>query len=355
MWQFMPFAGSYGLTRNGWVDERFDPEKSTRAYARYIKQLYQQFGDWYLAMAAYDWGAGNVQRAVQRTGYADFWELYRRNALPLETKNYVPIILAATLMAKNPTQYGLDTIVPDPPVSAETVTTSYSIDLRLVSDLVEAPVQEILGLNPSLLRLTTPADEPFDLHLPPGSKEMFEERVAEIPEDRRRSWRFHKLAPDETLDEIARSYHVSISDIAFVNQLGPGRDISGMEALVIPVPPAAAPSAARSARYRATKGDTLITIADRFGVTVDQLRRWNHMRGTTVAAGNTLFVAEPAHITRVSGRRGKKGRHGAAGQSQNRTSAHGSTRRISTNSAHASTKSATRSSAKTKKHASSTR
>ena len=102
----MPY-GDYGLVRNAWVDERFDPEKSTLAYARYIKELHEQFGDWYLAMAAYDWGAGKVQRAVQRTGYADFWELYQRNVLPAETKNYVPIILAAAIMAKNPTQYGL--------------------------------------------------------------------------------------------------------------------------------------------------------------------------------------------------------------------------------------------------------
>ena len=113
MWQFMPFAGAYGLERNGFFDERFDPEKSTIAYAKYMKYLYDQFGDWYLAMAAYDWGAGNVQRAVARTGYADFWQLYRHNALPGETKNYVPGILAAVIMAKNPKQYGLTDVVPD--------------------------------------------------------------------------------------------------------------------------------------------------------------------------------------------------------------------------------------------------
>ena len=112
MWQFMP-TGAYGLARNGWFDERFDPEKSSIAYAKYMKTLYNQFGDWYLAMAAYDWGPGNVQRAVMRTGYADFWELYRRNVLPGETKNYVPGIIAAIIMAKNPEQYGLDKVVPD--------------------------------------------------------------------------------------------------------------------------------------------------------------------------------------------------------------------------------------------------
>ena len=103
MWQFMPH-GDYGLARNGYVDERFDPEKSTRSYARYMKFLHSQLGDWYLAMAAYDWGAGNVQRAVEKTGYADFWELYKRHNLPAETQNYVPEILAAIIIANNPHQ-----------------------------------------------------------------------------------------------------------------------------------------------------------------------------------------------------------------------------------------------------------
>src|SRR6185503_14755819 len=114
MWQFMPY-GNYGLVRNSYVDERFDPEKSTRAYARYMKYIYQQLGDWYLSMAGYDWGTGNVQRAVQKTGYADFWELYKRNNLPGETKNYVPEILAAIIIANHPTQYGFDEITLDPP------------------------------------------------------------------------------------------------------------------------------------------------------------------------------------------------------------------------------------------------
>src|SRR5579884_3884604 len=263
MWQFMPY-GPYGLSRTGWYDERFDPEKATRAYARWIKQLYDQLGDWYLAMAAYDWGAGNIQRAVERTGYADFWELYRRNNLPAETKNYVPI------------------------------------DLRLVADVVNAPLQEIVALNPSLLRMTTPPDGPYDLHLPPGTKALFEKRIAEVPEDKRRYWRFHVLTPGESLEQVARQYHVSASEIAFVNQLDSGSDLSGVDSLVIPVAPAAAPSSLRSSTYRTQRGDTLVTVADRFGVTVDQLRRWNHLRGNTVTAGRRLYVAEPAHIASSS-------------------------------------------------------
>jgi membrane-bound lytic murein transglycosylase D len=284
MWQFMPF-GVYGLERNGWYDERLDPEKATHAYAREMKKAYDQLGDWYLAMAAYDWGAGNVQRAVQRTGYADFWELYRRNNLPTETKNYVPIILAVTILAKNPKQYGLDDLTPDPPLLVDTVRTHYSVDLRLVADVTEAPVQEIVGLNPSLLRGVTPPDDDFDLHLPVGTKGLFEKRMAEIPEDKRRYWRFHKLAAGESVDEVARAYHVPASEISFVNQLSSPTDLSGLEALIIPVAPVSTPSLARTALYRSHKGDTLVTVADRFGVTVDQLKRWNHLTGTAIPKG----------------------------------------------------------------------
>ncbi len=297
MWQFMPFNGAYGLERNGWVDERFDPEKATHAYAREIKKNYNQLGDWYLAMAAYDWGAGNVQRAVQRTGYADFWELYRRNNLPAETKNYVPIILAAAIMAKNPAQYGLTDLKPDPPVLIDTVTTHGAVDLRLVSDIVNAPVQELAGLNPGLLRMTTPPDDAYDLHLPAGTRDLFIKTVAEVPEDKRATWRYHRIQPGDTLDEIARTYRVSPSDLAFVNQLQPGGTLADTEALVVPVVPASS-STARNTRYTVKRGDTLVTLADRFNVTTSQLRRWNHLRSETVPAGKTLYVAEPAHIAR---------------------------------------------------------
>jgi membrane-bound lytic murein transglycosylase D len=321
MWQFMPFRGAYGLERNGWVDERFDPEKSTRAYAREIKKNYEQFGDWYLAMAAYDWGPGNVQRAVQRTGYADFWELYKRNNLPQETKNYVPIILAAAVMAKNPVQYGLTDIGADPPVVDDTVTMNGSIDLRLVADIVNVPVQQIVGLNPSLLRMTTPPDEPYDLHLPSGSKSTFMEAIAEIPPDKRTAWRYHRVQPDDTLASLAKTYHVSAAEIAFVNQIEPTSDISGEDALIIPtVPPAASGMQRSSARYRVESEDTLVTLADRFNVTTEQLRRWNHLRSSALHPGQTLFVAEPAHVSASA--RGKRGRRGR-GRGATHSSAHG--------------------------------
>ena len=309
MWQFMP-SGNYGLSRNGWYDERFDPEKSTHAYARYMKLLYSQLGDWYLAMAAYDWGPGNVQHAIQRTGYADFWELYRRNALPQETKNYVPIIIAAAIMAKNPEQYGLQSLAAEPPVLIDSVTTDYSVDLRLVSDLVEAPVQEISALNPSLLRMSTPSDAPFELHLPAGSKDLYQKRISEIPADKRSQWRFHKVVPGESLQTVARDYHVSPSEIVFVNQLEPGDDLSATDSLIIPVPPAPS-SKSRLTLYRVEHGDTLVTVADRFNVTVQQLRRWNHLVANRLEPGRHLYVAEPARVSRSNSSR-RQGTTGSA-------------------------------------------
>jgi membrane-bound lytic murein transglycosylase D len=320
MWQFMP-GDAFAPPRSAWYDQRFDPEQSTRAYARYIKFLYKQLGDWYLAMAAYDWGAGNVQRAVQRTGYADFWELYRRNVLPQETKNYVPIILAATIMAKNPKQYGLDNIVFDPPLITDTVNTNYSVDLRLVSDIVEAPLQEIVALNPSLLRMTTPPDDSFALHLPPGTADLFNERIEEIPVERRKAWRFHKVGPGETLEEIARAYHVSATEIAFVNQLGASTDLSATESLVIPAAAVASTTAAHSTRYVARKGDTLITVADRFNVSVDELRSWNHLKGSTLAPGHSLYVSEPARVASTHSRRAASKKLHAAANSSRATAA----------------------------------
>jgi membrane-bound lytic murein transglycosylase D len=293
MWQFMP-TGAYGLARNGWFDERFDPEKSSIAYAKYMKTLYNQFGDWYLAMAAYDWGPGNVQRAVMRTGYADFWELYKRNALPGETKNYVPGIIAAIIMAKNPEQYGLDKVVPDAPVVSDTVTVDYPIDLRLAADVTNSSLPEIVALNPSLLRMTTPRDMSFDLHIPLGTLDVFSSRIKDIPEDKRTVWRFHVVRTGETLDGIATSLHAHASDIAKVNGLPADGGVDVEDELVIPIA-GAAPSLSPQ-RYAIKRGDTLITVGDRFGVSVEELRRWNHLSSNVVKPGSSLFVAEPVKL-----------------------------------------------------------
>ena len=316
MWQFMP-RGNYGLERNSYVDERFDPEKSTRAYARYMKYIYAQLGDWYLSMAGYDWGTGNVQRAVQKTGYADFWELYKRNNLPGETKNYVPEILAAIIIANHPSQYGFDEITLDPPVLTDTVTINYSADLRLVSDIVGAPVDELIALNPSLLRMATPPDTEFDLHLPAGTAALFQEKIAAIPVSKRDSWRYHKVTPDDTLASVAHTYSVSVSALADANQLDNNSKLDGVEALLVPVP-ARAQSTSHAVFYTTRRGDTLVSVADRFGISLSQLRRWNKLpaSGIRVEAGRRLHVAEPT-LVRASSTRSRRGSHAKSSSSKN--------------------------------------
>lgn len=312
MWQFMPY-GDYGLVRNSWVDERFDPEKSTEAYARYIKELHEQFGDWYLAMAAYDWGAGKVQRAVQRTGYADFWQLYQRNVLPAETKNYVPIILAAAIMAKNPSQYGLTDIAADPPMVSDTVTTHSAVNLNLVADLTGTTVDEIEQLNPALLRMSTPGDMAYDLRIPVGTAGVFKQRIALIPEEHRNSWRFHIATEGDTLGSIAQTYHVKTADLETANQLDAGDSIQEGQALAIPVKPA---PVARNRRYRVRRGDTMVTLADRFGVTTSQLRRWNGIRGNRVSAGRLIYVSEPVRTRRRRSHSSASSKHRSTAKSK---------------------------------------
>jgi membrane-bound lytic murein transglycosylase D len=348
MWQFMPFQGAYGLTHNGYFDERFDPEKSSIAYAKYMKTLYNQFGDWYLAMAAYNWGPGNVQRSVMRTGYADFWELYRRNVLPGATKNYVPGIIAAIIMAKNPSQYGLDKLVPDAEVVSDTVTVNYAIDLRLVADVTDASLQEIVALNPSLLRMTTPRDMSFDLHIPVGTHDVFTERLKDIPEEKRSSWRFHVVRSGETLDGIATALHAHTNDIAEANGLAVGGGVESGDELVIPVASAAS---ARPARYVVRRGDTLVTVADRFGVSVEDLRRWNHLSSNVLRPRSSLAVAEPVKLApgmRVRGR-GARGRSGmlAASRSTRATASHVSTKHSRSKAVISERTTAKKSSAKT--------
>ena len=300
MWQFMPH-GNYGLARTTYVDERFDPEKSTRAYARYMKFIYDQLGDWYLSMAGYDWGAGNVQRAVEKTGYADFWELYKRNNLPAETKNYVPEILAAIIIANHPTQYGFDDVTLDPPVLTDTVTINYPVSLRLVSDIVGVPVDELTALNPSLLRSVTPPDASFDLHLPGGTSTLFAQRITAIPEGKRSAWRYHHVAHEDTLASVALKYRVTESALADANHLRVHDGIEGNEALLVPAQPTAEP-VTHPRVYTARKGDTLVTISDRFGVSLTQLRRWNKITGTKVPPGQRMYVADPATAPHTAAR-----------------------------------------------------
>ncbi len=301
MWQFMSSrARGYGLQRNRWVDERQDPEKATRAAAHHLKDLYNQFGDWYLAMAAYNSGPGGVQSAVKRTGYADFWELYRRNVLPRETRNYVPIILAVTIMAKNPEQYGLDKLQLEQPVSYDTVHLDYPVDLRLVAQCVNASPYALQDLNPSLLRWTAPETGGFELRLPAGTRDRYMAAIARFPVDKRIWWRYHQVAPGDTLSSIARAYRTTPTAIAHANDLEADAALPADSQLVIPITPgkhAASEDAQTYAkhitRYRVHRGDTVQRVADNFNVPPGMVRRWNHLRGNSLGGRRVLYLHQP--------------------------------------------------------------
>jgi membrane-bound lytic murein transglycosylase D len=315
MWQFMGSrAKGYGLERSWWVDDRQDPEKATRAAAHHLRDLYNQFGDWYLAMAAYNSGPGTVQSAVKRTGYADFWELYRRNVLPKETRNYVPIIVAVTIMAKNPAQYGLETVAKEKPVPYDTVKINYPIDLRLAAECVDATAEDLLDLNPSLLRLTTPkfseGDSGFELHLPAGTADKFQTAVASIPADKRVWWRYHKVQRGETLAAIARTYHTTPTAIAEANDLNSGPNsgpiheaLAPETRLIIPIAPGKQSDTSTYAHaithYKVRKGDTVESVAENFGVSVKMVRVWNHLKGSSLAGRKVLYLHLP--VTRGAG------------------------------------------------------
>jgi len=290
IWQFVQWRGNeYGLKRSWWIDERLDPEKATRAAAQHLRDLYQLYGDWYLAMAAYNCGPGNVQKGIERTGYADFWELYKRNVLPNETKNYVPIILALTLIAKDAAHYGIS-VEADDPVPTDTVKPGRPIDLRLVAETIDVDVATLRALNPSLLRMATPDDPDYVLHLPVGTSGKFSAEIADIPPDKWVSWRRHRVEPGETLTAIAKKYHVTAAAIADANGLERGMAMDTGEKLIIPATRPLEESKPRLVRYRVRKGDTLGGIADQFSVTSEQVQKWNGLRSGKVSRGMILRI-----------------------------------------------------------------
>ncbi len=261
MWQFISETGTiYKLNRNSASDDRLDPEKSTRAAARYLKDLHQRYGDWYLAMAAYNCGAGNVDRAVERTGYADYWELLKRHALPKETSNYVPIILAITIMAKNPQDYGLENIETDPAIEYDTIRVTAKTNLNLIADATLQPVSAIRDLNPAVLGSSAP--EGYEVHVPKGSGETTLAALETVPAPNRGAWRLHHVAANDTLAAIAKAYNTPPERIMAVNSTLATTSLTEGDTLLIPAEfhePSAAHTAShsgsrnRSSNLRASK------------------------------------------------------------------------------------------------------
>jgi membrane-bound lytic murein transglycosylase D len=218
MWQFISLRGQeYGLAKNRFIDERMDPEKATRAAARHLHDLYNEFGDWYLAIAAYNCGPMVVEGAVERTGFADFWELRNRGVLPAETTNYVPIILAMTIIEKNAAEYGLNGIPMDPPLEYDTVDLPVPTNLALVSDLTDTPLPQLTELNPAVLCGIAP--QGYALHVPKGMGAQLSSGLEPIPAEHRDAWRMHRVETGETLASIAKRFGVAPASIMATNSL----------------------------------------------------------------------------------------------------------------------------------------
>jgi membrane-bound lytic murein transglycosylase D len=231
LWQFSAWDGkNRGLDQNNLVDERMDPEKSTRAAAIHLRELYKQFGDWYLAMAAYNCGPGCVDRAVQRTGYADFWKLRDMKAIPKETTNYVPVIVAITIMVKNARDYGLENIEYEPALEYESVKVEAPTNLGLIADATERPISEIRDMNPSILKGIAPAGH--EVRVPKGTSEPLMAALEAVPFNRRANWRMHRVEQGETLAAIAKKFNTQAGAILAANKSGDA--LGAGEVLIIP-------------------------------------------------------------------------------------------------------------------------
>ena len=259
MWQFVQARGrEYGLTQTAYTDDRLDPEKATRAAARHLRDLYHQFGDWYLAVAAYNCGPYAVERGVQRTGYADFWELYKRNVLPRETANYLPIILALTIMAKNPKAYGLEGIVPDAPLEYDTIRLSADTHLELMADLAGRSLQQIQEINPSVLRLIAPTG--YEVHVPKGMGKAMLARLEFVPAGKRTTWRVHRLQAGDSVATVAAQYRLTEQGLATANRQLVGGDSTtewspeAGDFVVVPAPYAGSAAAVSSPRVTRSRG-----------------------------------------------------------------------------------------------------
>jgi membrane-bound lytic murein transglycosylase D len=307
-WQFMEGTGRmYGLNNDWWRDERRDPVKATRAAARHLRDLHRMFdGDWPLAIAAYNAGAGKVRQAVRRAGSRDFWEISRHHFLRAETRNYLPKLFAVLHIAKDPAAYGFDDLNYQDPLAYDEVRLPDTTDLDIVARLCGVDYRAILKLNPELKRwCTPPALTDYALRIPAGKQEAFVTAYAEIPAERRANYRQHRVRAGETLGGLAHRYGIRVRDIMLLNRIKDPRKVRIGRNLILPLRPgySALPVAtladdyvrSGTRSYRVRTGDSLWTIARRFGVTTRKLCAWNGLRADAVLRpGKVLKVAGAA-------------------------------------------------------------
>ena len=311
MWQFMSGTATFnGLSRDWYIDERTDPEKATRAAARLLKTLFGMFGDWHLALAAYNAGGGRVQKAMKRSKKDNFWDLTASTRyLPRETREYVPLFLASLIIARNPLEYGLTITGTEEPLY-DLVNVASPLDLRRVADWVGSSVEAIQDLNPELRRWTTPVRMPsYALKVPAGTGALVEARLADgAPSD----LAHHVVRKNDTLAIIARKLSVTRSDLADANYLTVTAKLRAGDALIIPRAPTLAPAVADSPVlvasetshgpftdatstlsklvYLVQPGDTIDSIARAYRTSVAYVMEWNGMVADGILPGMELTI-----------------------------------------------------------------
>lgn len=299
MWQFIYGTGiRYNLNRNWYVDERRDPRKATHAASQYLTDLYKQFDNWYLALAAYNAGSGRITRAKRLHQTSDFWQLH---SLPRETRNYVPLFLATTIIGKDPVKYGFKSPQNDP-WKYDVVEIEKSADLSILAQSAGISLSTLRKYNPELRQSATPTKS-YNLRLPIGKKDLFEKKYAALPESKRFAPQYitHRVRSGENLGSISRKYRVSIHNIAAVNKIRNRHKIKVGQVLTIPVrggtkvsyssASSIQPSGAKKEVYTVKKGDTLGQIADNYRVQARQIRSWNGIKyGQYIFPGQKIIL-----------------------------------------------------------------
>ncbi len=306
LWQFIASTGrSYGLEISYWMDERRDPFRATDAAIAHLGDLYERFGSWYLAAAAYNAGAGRVSRGIRRTGSDDFWDLADARVLRRETRNYVPKLLAAATIARNPDKYGFGDVEPMPPMEFDIVQVPDATSFDVLADAAGTTEAEIRDLNPQFLRLVTPPDREVDLRVPVGRAEMFTTNYARIPASERVTWLEHRVTRGQTLGAIANRYGTSVTAIRAANNNVNPRRLQIGQRLVIPRSRAARVASRASASTSTAptqsppdgpltitvrRGDTLWALARRYGTSTGSLMAMNSLGSSVIRPGDRITV-----------------------------------------------------------------
>lgn len=317
-WQFIRSTGKmYKLRVDGVVDERRDPVLATHAAASFFKDLHSTFGDWYLAMAAYNAGPGKVSRAIDKAGTNDFWEIAAANGhFRNETCNYVPKFIAAALIAKQPEKFGFAAIDYDKPLEYDEVEVDSQTDLGVIATLINSSYDEIVDLNPALVRGITPAGENYLVKVPKGKSAEFKVAFASLPRDQRVRYAYHQVKRGQTLARIAKLYGVTIADLRKWNGIARNRNVKTGSTLKIYKDGArkfpgvddeesSAKVVESTKQYHVLKkGETLGHVAGKYNVGVTQLAKWNGISSAKmVKAGRKLVIyseksvdVEPAKV-----------------------------------------------------------